>query len=247
MLDFNTAGHQTDGNASAIPPDSIVPMKMSIRPPRAGKEGTQNALFCRSDKGNEFIDVEFEVGGQFAGRKIWDNFTLFGNEKAIQISMRTLRAIIESARQINPQDASPQASAARQLSDWSDFNGMVFLARVKCVVEQNRKDGNHYVNNEIAKIITPDMPEYQIGEVITDKPLPTIPDASAKPAGPAAGPGGFGTFGAPATAAQATTATPGGFDWFGAKPAAQPTAAAPATPAAGAPPTFGGMPGWANK
>ncbi|NTU68954.1 MAG: hypothetical protein HGB02_08755 [Chlorobiaceae bacterium] len=162
-------------------------------------------------------------------------------------SMSTLRAIIESARNVRADDASPQAAAGRQLSDWADFNGMVFLAKVKCVVEQSSKDGNHYVNNSIAKIITPDMPEYAIGEVITDKPLPAIPDPSTKPAGPGApsgAPGGLPVFGAPATAKPtATPAGPGGFGGFGA-PAGQPAAAAQPAQAA---PVTGVVPGWAAK
>ena len=131
MIDLNSAEIQKEGTGSAIPEDSIVPFKMTIRPPKAGKEGTTHNLFCRSDKGNEYIDVEFEVAsGQFAGRKIWQNFTLVGSEQAAKISMRTLRAIVESARGISPSDASPQATAGRQLSDWADFNSLVFLGLV---------------------------------------------------------------------------------------------------------------------
>lgn len=223
MLDFNTAEQQSTGTG-AIPPDSVVPFKMTIRSPRAGKEGTVHPLFNRASTGNEYIDVEFEVGGSFAGKKIWQNFTLHGSEKAAKISMRTLRAIIESARNIDPNDASPQAAAGRQMSDWADFNGMVFLGKVKCVVEQSNKDGNWYVNNEIAKVITPDMPEYAQGEHITDKPIPPIPDGLP----------------APAASAPVTAQTWGA-------PAAQPAAAAPATPAATPAPSANGMPSWAKR
>jgi hypothetical protein len=182
MLDFNQAEIQSEGTGSAIPEDSIVPFKMTIRAPKAGKEGTTHNLFCKSGKGNEYIDVEFEAQGTFAGRKVWQNFTLVGSDQAAKISMRTLRAIVESARGIAPSDASPAASAGRQLSDWADFNSLVFLAKVKCVVEQSTKDGQYYVNNEFKKIITPDDEEYSKGEFISDKPLPTIPDPGTTPA-----------------------------------------------------------------
>ena len=181
MIDFNGAEQQSEGTGSAIPEDSIIPFKMTIRPPKAGKEGSTHHLFCKSGKGNEYIDVEFEAQGQFAGRKVWQNFTLVGSDQAAKISMRTLRAIVESARGISPTDASPAASAGRQLSDWADFNGLVFLAKVKCVVEQSQKDGNYYVNNEFKKIITPDDAEYAAGEHISDKPLPTVPAPGEKP------------------------------------------------------------------
>lgn len=193
MLDFNNApDHQGTGTGSAIPPESIVPIAMTIRAPKAGKEGSQHPLFCKSSTGNEYLDVEFEVKGQFDGRKIWERFTLTGTNKKgkpnSDQSMATLRAIIESSRNINPKDPSPAASAARQLSDWADFNGMTFLAQVKCVVEQSNRDGQWYVNNEIAKVITPEMPQYQQGEHISDKPIPAIPDNTHQAtAGPAAG------------------------------------------------------------
>lgn len=209
MIDLNQAEEQREGMGSAIPEDSIIPFKMTIRPPKAGKEGSTHALFCRSGKGNEYIDCEFEAQGQYGGRKIWQNFTLVGSDQATKISMRTLRAIVESARGIAPSDASPQATAGRQLSDWYDFNGMTFLAKVKCVVEQYAKDGQWYVNNEFKKIITPDDPEYTSGEFISDKPLPTIPDPGAQPAkttAPAAGaPAGWG---APPSGPAATAPPP---------------------------------------
>lgn len=232
MLDFNSADQQGSGTGGAIPPDSIIPFKMTLRSPKAGKEGTQHPLFCKSDKGNEYIDVEFEALGTYAGRKMWEIFVLYGNEKSAKISMRTLRAIIESARNINPEDPSPAAAAGRQLSDWADFNSMTFLAKVKCHVEQNQRDGQWYVNNELVKIITPDMPEYLAGEHISDKPLPPIPDGTAAPtAAVAAGPAAGGWGNAPGAPAAQQTGAPT-------------TTTSPSNPAPAAP---AGMPAWASK
>lgn len=250
MLDFNNApDHQGTGTGSAIPPESIVPIAMTIRAPKAGKEGSQHQLFCKSSTGNEYLDVEFEVKGQFDGRKIWERFTLTGTNKKgkpnSDQSMATLRAIIESSRNINPKDPSPAASAARQLSDWADFNGMTFLARVKCVVEQNQRDGQWYVNNEIVKVITPDMAEYQHGEHITDKPIPAIPDHTQPTAGPAAGSWGTATAATSApTAAPATTTTltPGLDSRFNKTTTTAP--AAPQQPAFGGVPNSATLPNW---
>jgi hypothetical protein len=227
MIDLNQGELQGNGGAGAIPEDSIVALNMTIRPPKAGKEGSTHAMFSRSSKGNEYIDVEFEALGTYAGRKIWQNFTLVGSDAAAKISMRTLRAIVESARGIAPSDASPAATAGRQLSDWLDFNGMTFLAKVGTVVEQSQKDGNYYVNNTIKRIITPDDAEYAAGEAISDKPLPRIPEPGEAPAGSApaaAGPAGGG-------AALA----------WGNQPAAG------AAPVAGAKPTGGPVPAWATR
>lgn len=204
MLDFNQAELQGAGGRGPIPEDSIVPFKMTIRPPKAGKEGKTHALFCRAQSGNEYIDVEFEALGSFEGAKMWQNFTLVGSDMAAKISMRTLRAIIESARGVAPSDASPAATAMRQLSDWADFNSMTFLVKVGTVIEQSTKDGRYYVNNTIKKIITPDDVEYAAGESISDKPLPQVPEAGAAPAAAAAKP----STAAPAWGAPAATTAP---------------------------------------
>lgn len=225
MIDLNNAEEQGKGGAGPIPEDSIVAFTMTIRAPKAGKEGSTHAMFCRSGKGNEYIDVEFEAVGTYAGRKVWQNFTLVGSEQAAKISMRTLRAIVESARNISPSDASPAATAGRQLSDWLDFNSMTFLARVGTVVEQSQKDGQWYVNNTIKWVITPDDPEYAGGEWISDKPLPTIPGpGTATQSAPA--PTGGAAWGGQATATPAATSTP--------SPATQKPAATP-------------MPAWAAR
>lgn len=189
IIDFNQAELQGTGTgAGAVPENSNVTFKLTIRPPKAGKEGTLHNLFCKSSKGNEYLDIEFEVvGGAFAGRKAWQNFTLAGSDQATAISMRTLRAIVESARGVKPDDASPAATAARQIADWMDLNELIFLAKVGVVVEQSQKDGKWYHNNTLKKIITPDSPEYMAGEVITDNPLPALPAGAATPAGSATG------------------------------------------------------------
>lgn len=226
MIDLNQGELQGNGGSGPIPEDSIIAFTMTIRAPKAGKEGTHHAMFCKSSKGNEYIDVEFEALGSYAGRKIRQNFTLVGSEQAAKISMRTLRAIVESARGISPSDASPAATAGRQLSDWLDFNSMTFLGRVGTVVEQSQKDGQFYVNNTLKRIITPDDSEYAAGEWISDKPLPTIPEA-----------------GAPAPAATAPAAGGAPQTW-GAGAASAP---AQAGPAAGAKPTGGPVPDWAKR
>ena len=224
MIDFNTADTQT-AQAGAIPEDSIVPFKMTIRAPKAAKQGENHSHACKSAKGNEYIDVEFEAQGTHAGRKVWQNFTLWGSEAAKKISMRTLRAIVESARNISPSDASPIATQGRCIADLLDMNDMVFLAKVKCVVEQSQKDGQWYVNNEFKKIITPDDTEYANGEFISDKPLPPVPAPGEKPAG-AAAPAAASTWGTPPAGASAPT------------PPASPT-----TPASSA----GPVPSWASR
>lgn len=230
MIDLNQGELQGNGGSGPIPEDSIIAFTMTIRTPKAGKEGSTHAMFSRSSKGNEYIDVEFEALGSYAGRKIWQNFTLVGSEQAAKISMRTLRAIVESARGISPSDASPAATAGRQLSDWLDFNSMTFLAKVGTVVEQSQKDGQFYVNNTLKRIITPDDSEYAGGEWISDKPLPAVPEAGTPEPIPAI----------PPTTGRA------GASWGSGAAVATP-APAPAGPAAAAKPAGGPVPDWAKR
>jgi hypothetical protein len=47
-----------------------------------------------------------------------------------EISRNTLRAILESARGIRPDDRSEAAEAARKVSGWADFDQLRFVARI---------------------------------------------------------------------------------------------------------------------
>ena len=67
------------------------------------------------------LDVEFTVvEGPFAKRKFWGLFTLEGvsdgHQKAADISASRLRAILESARGIRPDDESDAAKAGRRMN-----------------------------------------------------------------------------------------------------------------------------------
>ncbi len=188
MIDFNNDDYKQTSFSGPIPPDSCVILQMEVRNPKSNKQ-CSHALLSRSDKGNEYLDVEFKVvRGAYEGKTIWQNFTVAGSDQASKISMRTLRAIIESARQIDPNDQSPQAAQGRMLADWSDFQGVQFIAKVDAKAEKAYNSDTVYINNHIKKVITVDMPEYatvaQNGELISDLPLPEaeVKAAASKPA-----------------------------------------------------------------
>src|SRR5262249_2983910 len=104
---------------------------MNIRPGNAGPDG----LFKRSKSGDaEGLDVEFTcVEGEYAKRKFWSfmilNGTTDGHATAGDITMRRLRAILESARGIKPTDVSEAAKKAR-VAKYADFDGLRFMARI---------------------------------------------------------------------------------------------------------------------
>jgi hypothetical protein len=99
-----------------------------------------------------------------------------------------IRAVLNSARNVHPQDNSPQAAAARRIQGFHELDGIEFLARVDI-----EKDAKGQDRNVVKLAVEPDHPDYA--------KLMGVPPKS-KPGG--------GTSGAPAQATPpyATSATP---------------------------------------
>ena len=239
-IDFNEADEQRE-SLGAIPPNSMVKVRLTIRQPQVAGSDPMLKLSKKGDC--EMLDCEFEVvAGQFATRKLWNNYIIDGvsdgHKKAGQISMRTMRAIVEAMRGISPKDTSPAATQGRRIAQWSDLQGAEFGVVVG--VDQP-KPGDRYVNNTIKRILTADDEQYQHlmagGELITDAPIPEIPQASAA----AATPGWAAPKAAPAAPVQGALPTAPAAPkqaWQTPKTAAAATTATP-------PQANGGMPKWA--
>jgi hypothetical protein len=109
--DYTDAPEQR-GN-EPIPADSVATVQLTIRPGGAGEGG----LLKRSqDGGCEMLDCELVVvDGPYMKRKLWERMiisgTTDGHAKAAEISRGKLRAILESARGIKPNDTSKEARA----------------------------------------------------------------------------------------------------------------------------------------
>ena len=107
-----------------IPDGTVATLQLNIRPGGAGEGG----LLKRSKDGAcEMLDLEFVVvDGPQAKRKFWEHMiisgTTDGHAKAAEISRGKLRAIIESARGIKPNDMSAEARKARTV-ELGDFDG----------------------------------------------------------------------------------------------------------------------------
>src|SRR5262245_56569481 len=108
-MDFNDA--TTQRVFDVIPAGTVLTLHMAVRPGNTGEGG----LLRRSKDGNsEALDCEFTVvDGPYAKRKVWGLFTLVGTTPnhvtAAEISRSRLRAILESARGIRPDDTSEAA------------------------------------------------------------------------------------------------------------------------------------------
>ena len=147
-----------------IPHGTIATLTLKIRGGGAGEGG----LLKRSKDGScEMLDLEFVVvDGPHVKRKFWEYMILAGTSdghaKAAEFSRGTLRAIIESARGIKPDDVSPQARQARTI-ELKDLDGMTFVAKVGIEKGKTRNDGSsdkYPDKNILAAIITPDRKEW---------------------------------------------------------------------------------------
>lgn len=151
-IDFNSAEPQRE--AGLIDDGAVAVVHITVRPGSAGDGG----WLKRSKAGDsEALDCEFTVvDGPFARRKFWTLFTLSGttegHQKAGEISASRLRAILESARGVRPDDHSDAAKAARVINNWGEFDGLRFIAKIG--VEKG-KDG-FPDKNILAAAITPD-------------------------------------------------------------------------------------------
>ncbi|MDF5949191.1 hypothetical protein P4129_27005 [Pseudomonas aeruginosa] len=99
-----------------------------------------------------------------------------------QMGRSFIRAALNSARNVHPQDNSPQAAAARRIQGFRELDGIEFLARVDI-----EKDGKGQDRNVVKVAVEPDHPDYA--------PLMGVPPKTS----------GGGTSGAPAQAAPAST------------------------------------------
>ncbi len=245
-IDFNQSEEQRE-SLGAIPPGSMVKVRMRIRLPEGGYSGSDPALKLSKKGDCEMLDCEFEViSGQFSTRKIWNNFiisgTSDGHRKAGQISMRTMRAIVEAMRGISPKDQSPAACQGRVMTTWGDLQGAEFGVVVDV---EKPQAGDKYVNNSIKRIITVDDEAYQHimagGEVITTAPIPKIPQGTQSAAPGWAAPSKASTA-APVAPAQGQLQAPPAAPKA---PYAPPAQVAPQSQTAQPPRAPGGMPGWA--
>ena len=187
--DFNDADAQR-GAFDLIPKGTIVPLRMTIKPGGHDdlNQGWTGGYATESfETAAVYLACEFVVtGGPFAKRKMWSNVGLHSRKGPTwgQMGRSFIRAALNSARNVHPQDNSPQAAAARRISGFMELDGLEFLARVDV-----EKDAKGEDRNVVKIAIEPDHKDYA-----------ALMNAAAK------APIGGGTSGAPAQASPAHVA-----------------------------------------
>jgi hypothetical protein len=147
-----------------IPHGTIATVTVKVRPGNAGEGG----ILKRSKDGTcEMLDLELTVvEGEYARRKFWVYLVLAGTtpgqQEVANSSRGTLKQILDSACNLDPNDKSPEARALRN-KDLKDFDGLNFIAKIGVEKGKPKNDGsgeNWPDKNIIAAIITPDRREW---------------------------------------------------------------------------------------
>ena len=158
--DFNDAEAQQSG-FNLIPKRTLVPVLMTLK---AGgyydaSQGWNDGYPTQSPTtGAVYLSAEFVItGGEFAKRKMWSNVGLYSPKGPTwtQMGRTFVRAALNSARNVLPQDNSPQAAAARRIQGFVDLDGLEFVVRVDI-----EKDGRGDDRNVVKTAVEPDHPDY---------------------------------------------------------------------------------------
>jgi len=142
-----------------IPDGTVATVSTHIRPGGVGEDG----MLKRSKAGDaEMLELEFTLlDGTYKGRKFWNNLLLVGTtdgqKKMAASNIGVLKAIIDSALGLMPNDVSAEARAARTVSI-KQFEGMNFIAKIGVEKGGPKNDGsgNYPDKNVLASVITKD-------------------------------------------------------------------------------------------
>jgi hypothetical protein len=154
MIDFNDAEPQME--FSLIPNNTIAKVRLTIKP---GNDFS-DTLLTRSKNGEStFLNCEFTIlEGKYAKRKIFDKIGISGSDQWVNMGKSRIRAILESAKNINPKDMSETAMSARKINSFDELDGLEVV--IKIGIESDRS-GAYPDKNRIMSIVTPEQPMYK--------------------------------------------------------------------------------------
>ena len=170
-INLNDAGPQ-QGNDDLLPAGPYH-FGAIVIPGGAGLDG-----FLRREKKNPrvlMMEVECKVtDGDYANRRVWDyipveidqstdgNLAPIPADQLSKIQSRVrrgrakLRALLDSAFELQPNDDSDAAQKKRELDSYGAVHGLKFYAQV----EEQAGSAGYGPSNRIDFIITPDLPDY---------------------------------------------------------------------------------------
>ena len=158
--DFNDADAQQSG-FDLIPKGTVVPVRMTLKPGGYDdpSQGWGGGYATESfETGSIYLAAEFVVtAGDHAKRKMWSNIGLHSKKGPTwgQMGRSFIRAVLNSARNVHPQDNSPEAAAARRINGFAELDGLELLVR-----DDIEKDGKGQDRNVVKVAVEPDYPDY---------------------------------------------------------------------------------------
>lgn len=160
--DFNNIDPASYSSYDLIPAGTIANATIKIR---EGNYGENDYLIKNERTGSIGIKVEFTVSsGDHRGRKIFQLIGIEGikkdepgNDKWGAMGRKLIRAILESAHNLEPTDTSERAAAIRNLSSFGKLNDLNCL--IKVGIEED-KTGQYEDRNKIVAVITNNQKEY---------------------------------------------------------------------------------------
>lgn len=142
-----------------IPHKTIAKVRIMVKRGGYVTEEWNDGYVTKSNSSNSlYLACEFVVvGGEYSSRKIWSNIGLYSenSDKYADIGRSTIKAILNSARNLDPRDKSPQAEQMRNIKNFGDLNDLEVIAEILI------NDKGQTPKNEIKMIITPNHPKYK--------------------------------------------------------------------------------------
>ena len=186
--DFNDAEQQQ--GFDLIPKGTTVKVRMTNKPRGHADpaQGWTGGYATESfDTGSVYLACEFVVlEGAYARRKMWSNIGLHSSKGPTwgQMGRSMIRGILNSARNVHPQDNTTYATSRRRIEGFHELDGIEFLARVD--VEKDAKGENR---NVVKLAVEPDHKDYASLMGVASKapaaggstgaPAPTAPQQAA--------------------------------------------------------------------
>lgn len=184
MIDLSQEQEQKSAYGP-VPGGSRVLVRLTIEKPKYASPDDDLVAMAKTGLRQLFCRLEV-ASGAYEGVYWYENITLpsrsqtirltEGQQKACGSGGRTLRAIVESVRGVDPKDKSQQADRKRALNSWSDLDGMEFPARLGISREPYEgKDGRLYWSNTLGLILPCTDKEYRAimagDDFITEGPV----------------------------------------------------------------------------
>lgn len=172
-----------------IPKGTLTKVRMTIRPGGFDdpQQGWTGGYATRNEQtGSVYLSAEFVVlEGEYARQRLWSLIGLYsakGPEWG-HMGRSFIKGVLNSARGLHPDDHSEAAKTARCIHDFSELDGIEFVAKVD--VEKDQYDGDR---NVIKTAITPEHRDYAavMGNAMVQALL--LPSSASAPVSQAATP-----------------------------------------------------------